>query len=87
MLNKLLMYVTLFFIGTTALYFGLSTYRGHKLEVSKDEIIDLKTEVKTKVLENNATSIASKAVGEIHQINTRSLHEKHSDVGTYTDIF
>lgn len=87
MFNKLLIYVTLFFIGTTALYFGLSTYRGHKLETADEEIIELKTEVKTKVVENNATSIASKAVGEIHQINTRKLHEKHSNVGTHTDTF
>ncbi len=48
MFNKLLMYVTLFFIGTTALYFGIAKYNKYKLEVSRGEIKKLETESEIK---------------------------------------
>lgn len=51
MLNKILMYVVLFLIGTTVFYYGISEYRGGKLETAKEDIekLETKSEIKEAV--------------------------------------
>lgn len=84
MFNNLFGYVALFFIGTTALFFGVSEYREYKLEVSEQEVKQLKTQTvrrevehKKEVFENNQ-SITFKIEKEIKD------EEIPSSIGVHT---
>jgi len=43
MLNNTLIYVIVFLLGTTGLFYGISKYKDYQLEASRRDIKDLKT--------------------------------------------
>lgn len=84
MINKILLYVSLFLAGTTVLFFGISKYKDYKLEASRKEISELKTESKiigiehkVEIIENNQ-SITFKKEKEV------SDEEIPSSIGVHT---
>ncbi len=87
MFNKLLIYVVLTLLGVIIGFSFYNFYLKTKLNKSEAENQNFEVRIRTKVVEANATSIASKAVGEIHQIEKRKKSEKPVSVGTHTKTF
>ena len=87
MINKALMYIVATLGMLTLVFGGIAWYKSNRLETEIGKVEVLEAKIELAPIENNITSIASKATGVIEQIGKEEEHEEDNSIGTHNTTF